>query len=139
MTQAFPIRIGARSRGFLRVVFGVTPERAQAEIADELVTIRFGRVTARIPLAAISDWRIEGPWRWITAIGIRRSVRHADISFQGSPHGGVRLNLRAPVAVGPFHPPAIDAGVDDLDAFAAALAALGIPGVDARTPPPATG
>ena len=45
-------------------------------------------------------WRIEGPFRWITAIGVRRSVRHARRDFAGSPHGGVRIDFKEPRAVG---------------------------------------
>lgn len=132
MAQVFPFRIGARSRLLLRLAFGVRPGRAQAELGDGRVVIRFGWATLRIPIDMIARWRIEGPWPWITAIGIRRSVRHGDVSFAGSPRGGVRMDLRAPLRWGPLQVPAVYAGVDDLDGFAAALAALGIPGADAR-------
>ena len=77
-------------------------------------------------------WRIEGPWRWITAIGVRRSVRHGDITFGGSHRGGVRLDFTEPVEVGLFHAPALYVTVEDLEGFAAALTAHGIAGVDAR-------
>src|SRR5512140_1840419 len=93
----YPIRIGSRSRLLLRVAFGVTPERAWAEVDEAGIRVRFGRFEFAQPLSAITRWRIEGPWRWITAIGLRRSIRHGDISFAGSPAGGVRLDFRAPV------------------------------------------
>jgi len=131
-THRVPIRIGPRSRGFVRLLFGATPETAWAEIGDGAFGARFGRFSFRTPVENIARWRIEGPWRWITAIGVRRSVRHGDVSFAGSPHGGVRLDFRQPVRVGPFQVPALYVGVDDLEAFAATLAALGIPGEDAR-------
>jgi hypothetical protein len=130
--QRFPIRIGARSRALVRVVFGATPETAWAEIDDRVVRARFGRFSFETPLANIARWRIEGPFRWITAIGVRMSVRHRDRSFAGSPHGGVRMDFVSPVGRGPLAMPAFYVGVDDLDGFAAALAALGIPGEDAR-------
>jgi hypothetical protein len=133
MAARYPIRIGSRSALALRVCFGVTPERAWAEVDPETITVRFGRWSFAVPTANVSGWRIEGPWRWITAIGIRRSVRHADVSFCGSPRGGVRLDFRARVRWGVLGVPAIYAGVDDLEGFAAELAALGIPGEDART------
>jgi hypothetical protein len=60
-------------------------------------------------------------------------VRHADVSFAGSPRGGVRVDLRTPVRWGPLRVPAVSYGVEDLEGFAAELAALGIPGEDART------
>ena len=132
-TQRFPIRLGRRSRPFLRI-FGVKGvENAYAELdGDDLVT-RFGFGDVRVPIANISRWRIEGPWRWITAIGIRMSVRHRDLSFAGSPRGGVRLDFRDRVRFGLFRIPALYLGVEDLEGLAAALTALGIEGVDART------
>ena len=59
-------------------------------------------------------------------------MRHGDITFGGSPHGGVRLDFRERVPVGPFRAPALYVTVDDLEGFAAALAERGIQGVDAR-------
>ena len=132
MTTRYPIRIGARSRLFLRVAFGVTPERAYAEIAEAEVRVRFGRFALEAPIANVTRWRIEGPWAWITAIGVRMSIRHRDVSFAGSPRGGVRLDFREPVRWGRIKVPAAYYGVEDLDAFAAEIAARGIPGEDAR-------
>jgi len=133
-TQRFPIRLGARSRPLLRL-FGVRgQDDAWVELRDDALAARFGRTHATTALANITGWRIEGPWRWITAIGVRRSVRHGDVTFGGSPHGGVRLDFSERVRVGPFDAPALYVTVDDLDAFAGALAERGIHGVDARKP-----
>ena len=130
-TTRFPIRVGARSRWFLRF-WGVTSEKAFVELTDADVHARFGFGDVRVPLANVARWRIEGPWLWLTAIGIRMSVRHRDLSFAGSPHGGVRLDFRERVRFGPFRIPALYVAVDDLEAFAAALTERGIPGEDAR-------
>jgi hypothetical protein len=127
-----PIRIGRKSALLLLVLFGVTPERAWARIGDGQVIARFGWWWLRVPISAVASWRIEGPWRWITAIGVRRGIRHGDVSFAGSPRGGVRLDFHAPVRWGIFRAPAFYLGVDDLEGFAAELSALGIPGHDAR-------
>lgn len=132
MTTRYPIRIGSRSRLFLRIAFGVTPERAYAEVTDEEVRVRFGRFALAAPVADVIRWRIEGPWAWITAIGVRMSIRHHDVSFAGSPRGGVRLDYTRPVRWGPLRIPAIYYGVEDLEGFAAEIAARGIPGEDAR-------
>lgn len=127
-----PIRLGRRSRPLLRL-FGVrSQDDAWVELSAREVRAHFGFADVRTPLSNVARWRIEGPWRWITAIGIRRSIRGGDLSFAGSPHGGVRLDLREPVRYGPFRPRVIYVGVDDLDGFAAALAETGIPGEDAR-------
>jgi hypothetical protein len=130
--QRFPIRLGARSRPLLRL-FGVGgPEDAWVELDDGGLEARFGRFRALTSLSNIARWRIEGPWRWITAIGVRTSIRHGDITFGGSPHGGVRLDFVERVPVARLKVPALYVTVDDLDRFAAALAERGITGVDAR-------
>ncbi|MFL5680978.1 MAG: hypothetical protein ACJ77B_10300 [Chloroflexota bacterium] len=133
-TSRFPIRIGARSRLLLRVIFGVEPENAWVDVDDTTVNARFGRFRVSTPLANIVSWRIEGPWLWITAIGVRRSIRHADVTFGGSPRGGVRMDFRQPVKMSILDVPALYVTVEDLDGLAAALAARGIPGEDARKP-----
>jgi len=125
--QRFPIRIGRRSAPLLRIAFGVTRDRAWVELADGVVRVRFGWWEFRAPIAGVVRWRIEGPWPWITAIGIRRSIRHGDVSFAGSPRGGVRLDFRTPVRWGMLAVPAAYYGVEDLEGFGAALTALGIP------------
>ncbi len=132
VSQRFPIRLGARSRSLLRL-FGVGgPNDAWVELRDDDLEARFGWSRAVTPLANVAGWRIEGPWLWITAIGVRMSVRHRDITFGGSHHGGVRLDFVARVRVGPFRVSALYVTVDDLEAFAAALTERGIEGVDAR-------
>jgi hypothetical protein len=133
MGNRHPIRIGRRSAALLRVVFGVTADSAWVTVEDGHVTARFGRFEFRVPVANITRWRIEGPWRWITAIGVRRSIRHADFSFAGSPRGGVRMDFATPVRWSGFSVPAFYVGVEDLEGFAAELSSLGIPGEDART------
>jgi hypothetical protein len=114
-------------------LFGVGgPGDAWVELRDDEVEARFGRFRALTPVSNIARWRIEGPWRWITAIGVRMSVRHGDLTFGGSPHGGVRLDFVERVPVARLRVPALYVTADDLQGFAAALAERGIPGVDAR-------
>ena len=131
-TRRFAYRLGHRSWPVLRL-FGVGgPDDAWVDLGEETLTARFGWATATTPSANIASWRIEGPWRWITAIGIRRSFRHRDITFGGSPHGGVRLDFHEPITVARLRTPALYLTVEDLDGLAAALASRGIPGMDAR-------
>jgi hypothetical protein len=132
VNQRFPIRVGRRSRGFLRVLFGVKPDEAAVELDGTDLDARFGWAHIRTPIANIASWRIEGPWLWVTAIAVRMSIRHADVTFGGSPHGGVRIDFREPLKVGPRPIPALYVTVDDLEGLAAALTARGIPGQDAR-------
>jgi hypothetical protein len=129
---SFPIRVGRRSRGVLRL-FGVRQDHPPVvRIGDDL-DVEFGRFRFRTPVTNIVSWRIEGPWQWITAIGVRRSVRHGDVSFAGSPHGGVRVDFRDRVRWGIFRVPAVYLGAEDLAGLAAELERRGIAGVDART------
>jgi hypothetical protein len=131
----FPIRVGRRSRLFLRLAFGVKPEEARITLdsgPDSELDVVFGRAHFHTPMANLAGWRIEGPFRWITAIGIRRSVRHGDVTFGGSHHGGVRIDFRQPQPWGWFRVPAIYVPADDLEALAAELTRRGLPGRDAR-------
>lgn len=129
----FPFRLGPRSRPVLRL-FGVRGvENAFVDLDETTFSARFGRFDVTTPVENLVSWRIEGPWRWITAIGVRRSVRHADLSFGGSARGGVRVDFRDRPRVGPFRIPALYVTVEDLEGLGAALTALGIPGEDARS------
>lgn len=131
-TQRFPIRLGSRSRPLLRLFAVRGRDDAWVDLGDDTLEARFGRFGAATPVSNVASWRIEGPWPWITAIGVRRSWRHGDLTFGGSPRGGVRLDFKEPVRVGPFDVPALYVTVEDLEGLAAALAARGITGVDAR-------
>jgi hypothetical protein len=128
--RRFPFRVGRRSRPFL-LLFGVRGDNAYVDLNDAL-DARFGFLRLRTPVSNITSWSIEGPWLWIMAIGVRRSVRHGDITFGGSHHGGVRVNFHDRPRLGPFRPPALYMTVEDLEGFAAALTALGLPGKDKR-------
>jgi hypothetical protein len=137
----FPIRVGRRSRLLLRL-FGVRNGNAWVELVSaggadgapnsQIVDARFGFFRLTTPLANISSYRIEGPWLWITAIGVRTGFPGLDVTFGGSPHGGIRLNFRERVRFGPLRIPALYVTADNLEGLAAALAARGIPGEDAR-------
>lgn len=128
----YAFRLGRRSRPLLRL-FGVRDsDDAYVRLEEDRLTARFGRFEVITPLEDVVAWRIEGPWRWITAIGVRRSIRHGDITFGGTHRGGVRLDFREPVRIGPFNAPALYVTVEDVEGFTAELARRGIPGEDAR-------
>lgn len=128
-TRRFPILVGRRSR-FLLLLFGVRAGNAYVDLGDEELDARFGFFRIRTPTANLLSWRIEGPWLWVTAIGVRMSIRHRDLTFGGTNRGGVRVNFREPVTRAGI--PALYLTVEDLEGFAAALAARGLPGEDAR-------
>jgi hypothetical protein len=129
----FPIRLGARSRPLLRL-FGARPDSAYVHLDGDF-DAHFGRFRVRTPFENIVSWRIEGPWLWVTAIGVRRSIRHGDVTFGGNHRGGVRVDFREPVRLSRLHVPALYVTVEDLEGLGAALAARGIRGEDARKHP----
>jgi len=132
----FPIRVGRKSAPLLRLLFGVRADDTWIELGDgpdALLRVQFGWSHFQTPMANVTRWQIEGPWLWITAIGLRTSIRHRDVTFGGSPHGGVRIDFATPVPFLFYRVPAIYVPADDLDGLAAELARRGIPGRDART------
>lgn len=127
------MRLGRRSRPLL-LLFGVRSSNAYVDLDGDLEA-HFGFFHVRTPVTNISSWRIEGPWPWLTAIGVRRSVRHGDVTFGGSHRGGVRIDFSQRVPLGPLRVPALYVTVEDLEGFGAALTGHGIPGEDGRTRP----
>jgi hypothetical protein len=133
VTRRFPIHVAQRARLVL-LLFGVRPSNAYVELGDDELDAHFGFFRFRTPMCNLTSWRIEGPWRWITAIGVRLSIRHRDLTFGGTNRGGVRVDFKEPVRMGGMRIPALYLTVEDLEGFAAALAERGLPGRDARKP-----
>lgn len=128
------MRVGSRSRPLL-LLFGVRGTNAYVDINGDL-DARFGFYRFRTPLSNVAGWRTEGPWLWITAIGVRRGILNGEITFAGTHKAGVRLDFRERVRWGPLRVPALYVTVDDLEGFTRALTARGIPGEDARRKSP---
>jgi hypothetical protein len=118
------------------LLFGVRPANAYVDLGDDELDAHFGFFRFRTPTSNLASWRIEGPWRWITAIGVRYSIRHRDLTFGGTNRGGVRIDFHEPVPRMGLRVPALYLTVDDLESFAAALSEGGLPGYDARTSRP---
>lgn len=129
VARRFQIRLGRLSRPVL-LLFGVRGHNAYVDI-DTRLDARFGFYRFQTAVANIVRWRIEGPWLWLTAVGVRRGIR-GDITFGGNHKGGVRLDFREPVRWGPLHVPTFYVTVDDLEGFTEVLSARGIPGEDGR-------
>lgn len=132
--RRFPIRLGTRSRPLLRL-FGARDDTAWVDVGPDELSARFGWSSVRTPLANIASWRIEGPWLWLTAIGLRRSWRAREFTYGGNHRGGVKLQFREPVRVTGLSTTALYVTVADLEGLASALRELGIPGEDARKGP----
>jgi hypothetical protein len=128
--QRFPIRIEPRYALVLRI-FGVRARNAFVDLGADL-DAHFGWSRITTPVSNVTRWSIEGPWSPLTAIGVRRSIRHGDVTFAGTARGGVRVDFRDPPRYAIFRPPALYLTVEDLEGFAAELTARGIPGEDRR-------
>ena len=128
--RGFPIRVERRYRLILRL-FGVNETNAYVELGETL-DARFGWSRVTTPVSNCTSSSIEGPWSPITALGVRLSIRHRDLTFAGTAVGGVRVNFRDRVPFGRFGLPALYLTVSDLEGFAAALTERGIPGEDRR-------
>jgi len=124
--------VGRRSR-FLLYLYGVRGRNAFVDLDDEF-RVSFGWFHVRTPMANLASWRIEGPWLWITAIGVRLSLRHHDLTFAGTGGSGVRVDFREPIRTRLVRLPAVYLTMEDMEGFVAALAARGVPGQDARKP-----
>ncbi len=126
----FPIRLQPSMRPIL-LLFGVRRGRATVRLDDDRLVAVFGFFRAETPLANIARWDITGPYNWLRAVGVRRTVGTRDLTFGGSAHGGLCLHFREPVRVG-LSVTDLYLTVDDLEGLGAALAARGIPGEDLR-------
>jgi len=131
--RRFPIRIGPRSRPLL-LLFGVRRDNAYVDLSADTLDAHFGFYHLCVPLSNVARWRIEGPWIWIKAIGVRRGWRDGDISFDGVGDFGMRIDFKERESRGIVTIPRLYVTVADLDGLAAALSAAGIPGEDARRP-----
>lgn len=127
----YPIRIDQRLRRLL-LPWGVRDDNAEVRLEGGEMVARFGRATIRTPISNIVRWEISGPYRWFTALGVRRSVRGGDFTFGGSAHGGLRMDFRERVRWTLFRVPALYVTLDHLEGFAAELTRRGIPGRDVR-------
>jgi len=131
----FPIRVGRKSRLPLRVLFGVRADDTWIDLGDgpeAELEVQFGWAHFRTPMRNLASWRIEGPWLWITAIGVRRGIFAGDISFDGNHKAGVRLDFKDPERRSIVRIPRLYVTVADPEGLGAALSAAGIPGEDAR-------
>ncbi len=131
MSTTYPLRLGSRQR-WLLLPWGVRRGNAWVRLDQHRLLARFGFFRLDTRIANIVNWEISGPYRWFSALGVRRSVRGGDVTFGSSDHGGVRLDFREPVRFARLlKPPALYLTVDDLEGFAAELERRGIPGNDA--------
>lgn len=127
----FPLRMRMPWKLAL-MLWGVRPSTAYVDLMEDRLQIRYGPWRTATRLDNVARYDITGPYRWWAAIGPRRSVRNGDFSYGTSAHGGVCLTFHRAVRCWPVRPTQLTVTVDDLEGFAAALQAAGIPGADRR-------
>ena len=116
----------AFQRGVRRLLglAGVTEDTAEVVLTDDEFIGRFGRFTARTPLANITEVRITGPYRWWKAIGPRGSLADRGATFGTNARAGVCLCFATPITAlagrRMLHP-GLTVTVADPDALAASL------------------
>ena len=126
-SHRFPIHLGRWSQIAL-LLFGVRQANAYVDLGHQELDAHFGFFRVRTPTSNLASWRVEGPWLWITAVGVRYGVRHHDLTFGGTNRGGIRIDFREPVAWMGLRVSALYLTVDDIAGFIAALAERGLPG-----------
>ncbi len=129
--RRFPIRIGPRSKPPL-LLLGVRERNAYVELSATEINASFGFYHLRVPLTNVARWSIEGPWLWLTAIGVRRGILKGDLTFGGNHKGGVRLDFSQPLRRSILSIPCLYVTVGDLEGLGQALTDAGISGEDKR-------
>jgi hypothetical protein len=126
-TEHFPFFVERRWR--VPLLFWGVKRRPYVELtADGRMVVRFGWWDVATPVSNMRDHRITGPYRWWSAIGVRRSVRHGDGSFCSTDRRGVFVTFRERVPFAPiFRVPALTVTVADVEAFSTALERRGVP------------
>lgn len=107
--------------------FGVAADRADLEVDEHQVRVRFGpwsMVTTRDNISAAS---LSGPFQWWKAIGVRLSLADRGITFGSSLDRGVCLQFHhsVPLRLGgrplPLTHPAVTVTVRDPEGLVAAV------------------
>lgn len=123
--RRFEFRFAPAYRRLARV-FGIRPETAYVEVADEIFLARFGRWRVRTPLANIARVETTGPYAfWKTAGPARLGVTDRGLTFAANGDRGVLVSFRTPVpGLDPFgvlRHPELTVTVSDVDGLASLL------------------
>lgn len=96
MRYGFEFDAAAPGRAWLRLL-GVRPATAWVEVAEGVLTARFGRWKVSSPVANVAEAHVDGPYREIKAIGLRLSLRDHGLTFGTNAHRGVCIHFREPL------------------------------------------
>ena len=126
MHGRFPFRFDPAYRRLARP-FGVTPERAWVDVAEEGLEARYGRWRVRTPLSNIASAEATGPYSFLKTAGpARLAITDRGLTFASNGDRGVCITFQSPVLgidrSGRIRHPELTVTVLDVDGLIAALA-----------------
>lgn len=124
--DAYPFRFDRRYQ-LAALPFGITPQTAGLQIADEAVAVRFGPWRLRTSRSNIASVSITGPYCLVKTIGPPHlSWADQGMSCVTNPEEGVCIAFKVPVAgiepLGVFRHPAVTVTVAECSRLTEALA-----------------
>ena len=127
MATTFRFRFDDRYAPLLRLG-GITPERAELTVDDELLSARFGLLRLRTPLSNVAEASVTGPHQPVRAIGVRMSLTDRGLTFGTSVERMTCIRFHRPVRTTPFDitsHPGLSVSVERPEELAALLNAGG--------------
>lgn len=126
-TTHFPFRFDPPLR-LPALLAGVVPDRADVEVGEERLTVRFGPWSLSTPLENVAGVSLTGPYTWFKVAGPPHlSFADGGITFATSTRAGACIRFRRPVPAALPVPllrhPAATVTVADPEAFAEELEA----------------
>ncbi len=102
---------------------GVVPSRAEVEVGERDLTVRFGMWSLTTPLTNVADATVTGPYAWYKVAGPPHlSFADGGITFATSTQGGVCIRFHEPVPaalpIGLLRHPSATVTVADPEALA---------------------
>jgi hypothetical protein len=92
----FPFRFHPVFRA-VALPLGIRSDTARVEVADEHLSVVFGRWRLRTPLDNVEGVRVTGPFAWPKVIGPPHlSFADRGLTFATNPHEGVCIDLSTP-------------------------------------------
>jgi hypothetical protein len=76
---------------------GVSPRTAWVVVGNGELAVHFGPWRLRTPLANVADARVTGPYRLLTGIGVRISLRDRGVTFSTTTERGACVTFVEPV------------------------------------------
>jgi hypothetical protein len=126
MHGRFPFRFDPTYQWLARP-FGVTPERAWVDLAEEHFEARYGPWRVRTPLKNIVSAEATGPYSFLKTAGpARLAITDRGLTFASNGDRGVRIAFESPVLgidrSGRIRHPELTVTVLDVDGLIAVLA-----------------